>query len=172
MASLSKQPKELQERHRKILLNELKKPENRECADCRSRRPTWASVSLGVFLCLECSGAHRGLGVHLSQVRSVDMDTWLPEHVAFVATVGNRVANGWWLARHPDAPSPAAVAGAAAGRSAGPDRSPRPPECDRAVVRDKYERGRWARGRRPRRSIRPIATRSSSFISAISAPRP
>jgi hypothetical protein len=43
--------------------------------------PTWASANLGIFLCLNCSGCHRSLGVHISQVRSITMDAWFPDQI-------------------------------------------------------------------------------------------
>ena len=46
------------------------------CVDCLTPKPQWASVSFGTLLCLDCAGRHRGLGVHISFVRSVQMDAW------------------------------------------------------------------------------------------------
>jgi Putative GTPase activating protein for Arf/PH domain len=40
------------------------------CADCSTRGPDWASLNLGVLLCIQCSGIHRSLGVHVSKVRN------------------------------------------------------------------------------------------------------
>ena len=41
------------------------------------------SLSLsGVFLCIRCSGIHRGMGTHISKVKSVDLDVWTPEQMA------------------------------------------------------------------------------------------
>lgn len=44
--------------------------------------PRWASWNLGIFLCMRCAGKHRNLGVHVSKVKSVDLDTWTAEQLA------------------------------------------------------------------------------------------
>ena len=99
---MSKQSKEQHQRHMRILQRELKKPENAICADCPSRSPRWASINLGVFICITCSGIHRGLGVHISKVRSTNLDTWFPEQVEFMTKMGNKKANDYWEAELPE----------------------------------------------------------------------
>jgi len=58
-----------------------KLPGNDKCVDCNNITPQWASVSYGTLMCLECSGKHRALGVHLSFVRSIAMDSWKPRQI-------------------------------------------------------------------------------------------
>uniref|UniRef100_A0A8C2X0R7 Arf-GAP with coiled-coil, ANK repeat and PH domain-containing protein n=1 Tax=Cyclopterus lumpus TaxID=8103 RepID=A0A8C2X0R7_CYCLU len=68
-------------------------PGNELCCDCGQAAPCWASINLGVLLCIECSGIHRSLGVHCSKVRSLTLDSWEPELLKLMCELGNTVIN-------------------------------------------------------------------------------
>ncbi|KAM9732781.1 arf-GAP with coiled-coil, ANK repeat and PH domain-containing protein 2 [Menidia menidia] len=88
---------------------------NRRCCDCEEAEPRWAAVNLGVTICIQCSGIHRSLGVHVSKVRSLTLDSWEPEQLKLLSILGNDVINGIYEARRaeegrvkPNATSPRA----------------------------------------------------------------
>ncbi|OJD12840.1 hypothetical protein AJ78_06620 [Emergomyces pasteurianus Ep9510] len=83
-----------------VIKNLLKLECNKTCADCkRNKHPRWASWNLGVFVCIRCSGIHRGMGTHISRVKSVDLDTWTDEQLQSVLKWGNARANKYWEAK-------------------------------------------------------------------------
>lgn len=69
-----------------VLLEKLlKQTGNKLCADCRRKSPSWASINCGVFICIKCAGFHRELGVHITKIKSINLDKW-PKGVAVLFT--------------------------------------------------------------------------------------
>ncbi|GLD92628.1 hypothetical protein PINS_up001207 [Pythium insidiosum] len=70
---------------------------NPACADCGQTPSEWVSINIGAFLCIECSGIHRSLGVHVSKVRSLTLDSWeMPLLLLLRDHLGNDVVNDVW----------------------------------------------------------------------------
>ena len=80
-----------------LIINKLlKKPENKLCADCKRTSPSWASINLGVFVCINCSGCHREIGVHVTKIKSVNLDVWAEDTLKYFQKINNEIANEYW----------------------------------------------------------------------------
>eukprot|EP00457_Paulinella_chromatophora_P002718 gb/GEZN01002723.1/.p1 GENE.gb/GEZN01002723.1/~~gb/GEZN01002723.1/.p1 ORF type:complete len:704 (-),score=85.56 gb/GEZN01002723.1/:192-2303(-) len=84
----------------KAIAQQLKRlravPGNDACADCANKDPEWASLNLGIMMCLSCSGVHRSLGVHISKVRSCKLDRLDRFLMNTLLCVGNDAALEAW----------------------------------------------------------------------------
>ena len=84
-----------------IMAELLQKSDNKFCVECGMRDPRWASVNLGCFLCLRCSGIHRNLGGQNSKIKSVGLDQWTSKEMITMANMGNAKTNAIWEATLP-----------------------------------------------------------------------
>lgn len=116
----------LNEQHQAILSKMLREEDNKYCADCEAKGPRWASWNLGVFICIRCAGIHRNLGVHISRVKSVNLDQWTSEQIQRIQDMGNTKARKLYEANLPE--------------------NFRRPQTDQSVeffIRDKYEKKKY-----------------------------
>ncbi|KAM9255913.1 stromal membrane-associated protein 2 [Cariama cristata] len=114
------------DRYQAVLASLLVEEENKYCADCQAKGPRWASWNIGVFICIRCAGIHRNLGVHISRVKSVNLDQWTQEQIQCMQEMGNGKANRLYEAYLPE--------------------NFRRPQTDQAVesfIRDKYEKKKY-----------------------------
>ncbi|XP_058879897.1 stromal membrane-associated protein 1-like isoform X1 [Acipenser ruthenus] len=139
----------LNEQHQAILSKMLREEDNKYCADCEAKGPRWASWNLGVFICIRCAGIHRNLGVHISRVKSVNLDQWTQEQIQSVQDMGNTKARKLYEANLPD--------------------NFRRPQTDQAVeffIRDKYEKKKYY----DKTGLNGTTTSSDSVLPSASCP--
>ncbi|XP_030607748.1 arf-GAP with SH3 domain, ANK repeat and PH domain-containing protein 1a isoform X1 [Archocentrus centrarchus] len=71
----------------------LRLPGNDTCCDCGAADPCWLSTNLGILTCIECSGIHRDMGVHVSRIQSLKLDKLGTSELLLARNVGNRSFN-------------------------------------------------------------------------------
>ncbi|XP_033825364.1 stromal membrane-associated protein 1 [Periophthalmus magnuspinnatus] len=162
MATRSEREKaqKLNEQHQAILSKMLREEDNKYCADCEAKGPRWASWNLGVFICIRCAGIHRNLGVHISRVKSVNLDQWTSEQIQSIQDMGNTKARQLYEANLPE--------------------NFRRPQTDQAVeffIRDKYEKKKYygknvTNGSSPKDNKREKETDRAKVSSSIKSEEP
>ncbi|XP_035469245.1 arf-GAP with SH3 domain, ANK repeat and PH domain-containing protein 1 isoform X1 [Scophthalmus maximus] len=76
-----------------IIEDVLRMPGNEVCCDCGAVEPKWLSTNLGILTCIECSGIHREMGVHISRIQSMELDKLGTSELLLAKNVGNSSFN-------------------------------------------------------------------------------
>ncbi|XP_053251275.1 arf-GAP with SH3 domain, ANK repeat and PH domain-containing protein 1 isoform X3 [Podarcis raffonei] len=78
----------------KAIIDDIQRfPGNDVCCDCGSPDPTWLSTNLGILTCIECSGIHREMGVHISRIQSIELDKLGTSELLLAKNIGNNSFN-------------------------------------------------------------------------------
>ncbi|XP_026093405.1 arf-GAP with SH3 domain, ANK repeat and PH domain-containing protein 1-like isoform X3 [Carassius auratus] len=76
-----------------IIEDVLRMAGNEVCCDCGAPDPKWLSTNLGILTCIECSGIHREMGVHISRIQSMELDKLGTAELLLAKNVGNSSFN-------------------------------------------------------------------------------
>ncbi|XP_027025037.1 arf-GAP with SH3 domain, ANK repeat and PH domain-containing protein 1a isoform X5 [Tachysurus fulvidraco] len=76
-----------------IIEDVLRMPGNEVCCDCGAPDPKWLSTNLGILTCIECSGIHREMGVHISRIQSMELDKLGTSELLLAKNIGNSSFN-------------------------------------------------------------------------------
>nr|KAF6404479.1 ArfGAP with SH3 domain, ankyrin repeat and PH domain 1 [Rousettus aegyptiacus] len=123
-------------------------PGNDVCCDCGSSEPTWLSTNLGILTCIECSGIHREMGVHVSRIQSLELDKLGTSELLLAKNVGNNSFNDIMEA---NLPSP----------------SPKPTPSSDMAVRKEYITAKYVDHRFSRKTCSSSSAKLSALLEAI-----
>ncbi|XP_049621516.1 arf-GAP with SH3 domain, ANK repeat and PH domain-containing protein 1 isoform X2 [Suncus etruscus] len=123
-------------------------PGNEVCCDCGSSEPTWLSTNLGILTCIECSGIHREMGVHISRIQSLELDKLGTSELLLAKNVGNNSFNDIMEA---NLPSP----------------SPKPTPSSDMTVRKEYITAKYIDRRFSRKSCSTSSAKLNELLEAI-----
>uniref|UniRef100_A0A7N8WMZ2 ArfGAP with SH3 domain, ankyrin repeat and PH domain 1a n=1 Tax=Mastacembelus armatus TaxID=205130 RepID=A0A7N8WMZ2_9TELE len=84
---------EEEELTKSIIDEVMRSPGNDTCCDCGASDPRWLSTNLGILTCIECSGIHREMGVHVSRIQSLELDKLGTSELLLARNVGNSSFN-------------------------------------------------------------------------------
>ncbi|XP_049556722.1 arf-GAP with SH3 domain, ANK repeat and PH domain-containing protein 1 isoform X7 [Orcinus orca] len=123
-------------------------PGNDVCCDCGSSEPTWLSTNLGILTCIECSGIHREMGVHISRIQSLELDKLGTSELLLAKNVGNNSFNDIMEA---NLPSP----------------SPKPTPSSDMTVRKEYITAKYVDHRFSRKTCSSSSAKLNELLEAI-----
>ncbi|XP_014643443.1 PREDICTED: arf-GAP with SH3 domain, ANK repeat and PH domain-containing protein 1 isoform X2 [Ceratotherium simum simum] len=123
-------------------------PGNDVCCDCGSSEPTWLSTNLGILTCIECSGIHREMGVHISRIQSLELDKLGTSELLLAKNVGNNSFNDIMEA---NLPSP----------------SPKPTPSSDMTVRKEYITAKYVDHRFSRKTCTSSSAKLNELLEAI-----
>ncbi|XP_078542879.1 arf-GAP with SH3 domain, ANK repeat and PH domain-containing protein 1 isoform X3 [Lissotriton helveticus] len=133
----------------KAIIDDIQRlPGNDVCCDCGSLDPTWLSTNLGILTCIECSGIHREMGVHISRIQSLELDKLGTSELLLAKNVGNNSFNEIMEA---ELPTP----------------SPKPNPASDMTARKEYITAKYVDRRFAKRKFEPSATKLNELFEAV-----